>query len=52
MEEICARAGWESLTAVRDGGVFALDYDALTRPGPRLAQAAEDLYALTHESFA
>ena len=52
VEEICARAGWESLTAVRDGGVFALDYDALTRPGPRLAQAAEDLYALTHESFA
>lgn len=52
VEEICARAGWESLTAVRDGGVFALDYDALTRPGPRLAQAAEDLYALTHESLA
>jgi iron complex transport system substrate-binding protein len=39
-EEILSRAGWESVTAVRNNAVFCVG-DALTRPGPRLAQGAQ-----------
>lgn len=43
-EEIAQRPGWEALRAVRDGAVYAADADQLTRPGPRLADAAQALY--------
>ncbi|HSK69784.1 MAG TPA: ABC transporter substrate-binding protein [Candidatus Limnocylindria bacterium] len=43
-EEVMARAGWQGVAAVREGRVFNASADAITRPGPRLTQAAEELY--------
>ena len=44
VEEIMGRTGWENLTAVQNGTVYNADSNELSRPGPRLADAAEALY--------
>lgn len=43
-EEIASRAGWEAVTAVQLGNIYNADSNAESRPGPRLVQAAEELY--------
>lgn len=45
VEEIMGRAGWDMLYAVENGQVFNADNDQITRPGPRLMDAAKALYA-------
>ena len=40
VEEIMSRAGWSELKAVKNGNVIMLDSDSVSRPGPRLADAA------------
>ena len=40
-DEILSRTGWDAVTAVANGAVIAGLGDALTRPGPRLAQGAQ-----------
>lgn len=47
-DEIMAREGWQNIRAVADGNVFPADSDEITRPGPRLVDAAEMLYALIY----
>lgn len=37
------RPGWGSIQAVRDGRVYTLDGDSVSRPGPRLVEALEAL---------
>ncbi len=45
VEEILGREGWQDLKAVKEGQVFnASDSNALSRPGPRLKDAAVELY--------
>lgn len=44
VEEVLSRPGWSGMKAVKSGKVFNADADAITRPGPRLAEAARDLY--------
>jgi iron complex transport system substrate-binding protein len=44
VEEILSRSGWERLDAVMNGGIFNADSNAITRPGPRLVDAAYALY--------
>lgn len=44
VEEIMARPNWENLKAVKGKAVFNSDSDAITRPGPRLVDAAKALY--------
>ena len=44
VEEIASRAGWEAVTAVQLGNIYNADSNAESRPGPRLVQAAEELY--------
>ena len=45
VEEILGREGWQDMKAVKDGQVFnASDSNALSRPGPRLKDAAVELY--------
>ena len=39
-EEIVSRQGWDSVTAVKEGRIYCADNDMLTRPGPRLVEAA------------
>lgn len=47
-EEIMARPGWESLTAVANGDVYNVDSNAFSRPGPRLKDAAMTLYNIVN----
>lgn len=42
--EIMSRAGWESISAVANGDVYWDSTNAMTRPGPRLKDAAIALY--------
>lgn len=44
VEEIMGRAGWENLKAVKNGDVFNADSNSISRPGPRLKDAAIELY--------
>lgn len=44
VEELTGRTSWDSLKAVKNGRVFNADADAITRPGPRLVEAAQAFY--------
>ena len=44
VEEIASRAGWENVTAVKDGKILNLQNNELSRPAPRLAEGAKALY--------
>lgn len=46
--EVMSRAGWDSITAVREGNVYNADSYMMTRPSPRLMDAAIDLYEFLH----
>ena len=49
LADLTARAGWEDLTAVREGRVWAMDGDHyVNRPGPRLVDTAEHLAGIVH----
>lgn len=44
VEEIMSRTGWESLKAVQNGSILNADSNSISRPGPRLKDAALELY--------
>lgn len=44
VEEVLARNGWGGIAAIQNGRVFNADSYTLTRPAPRLKDAAIDLY--------
>jgi len=43
-EEIVARSGWENITAVKEDAILNLPNNELSRPGPRLADGAQELF--------
>ena len=43
-EEIAGRAGWEEVSAVKNGKILNLQNNELSRPAPRLADGAKALY--------
>ncbi len=45
-ESIAARPGWDSLSAVKDNQIFPFDDNLVSRPGPRLVDALEQLAKL------
>lgn len=47
-EEIASRPGWENLKAIKNGAIFNADSNEISRPGPRLADAAKALYAFVN----
>lgn len=47
-EQVAARTGWDSLQAVSTGQVYAFNDDLVSRPGPRLVDALEELSKLLH----
>jgi iron complex transport system substrate-binding protein len=47
-EQVAARAGWEGLTAVKEGRVLPFNDDLVSRPGPRLVDGLEELARLIH----
>ena len=44
VEEILGREGWQDMKAVKLGQVFNAESNAISRPGPRLKDAAVELY--------
>ena len=51
-EEIMGRAGWENVTAVKNGDILNLVNNELSRPAPRLAEGAQMLFDFVVESQA
>ena len=49
-DEVLSRDGWEDMKAVQNKLVFNADSYAMTRPGPRLAQSAIDLYEFLYNT--
>jgi iron complex transport system substrate-binding protein len=45
-ESVKARPGWEGISAVKNGQVFAVDPEIINRPGPRLMEGLETLAGL------
>lgn len=43
-DEILSRPGWEDISAIKNGMVYNASSDQLSRPGPRLADAAEMIF--------
>ncbi|MEA4869085.1 MAG: ABC transporter substrate-binding protein [Christensenella sp.] len=43
-QEILSRAGWQGVTAVKNGDILNLQTNELSRPGPRLADGAKALF--------
>ena len=49
VEEILSRAGWENVSAVKNGAILNLQNNELSRPAPRLAEGAKLLYEFVLE---
>lgn len=47
-EKVSSRPGWEVLSAVKNGLVFAFDDNLVSRPGPRLVDGLEALVQILH----
>ncbi len=47
-EEVKARPGWDSISAVQNDRVFAVDPDLVSRQGPRLVDGLEELARLLY----
>lgn len=45
---VSARAGWQSLDAVKNGKIYSFDDNLVSRPGPRLVDGLEQLAKLFH----
>jgi iron complex transport system substrate-binding protein len=50
-EAVAARAGWDSLTAVKEGRVIPFDDNLFGRPGPRLVDGLEVMARLLHPTL-
>jgi iron complex transport system substrate-binding protein len=47
-EAVKARAGWQSIAAVKSGMIYTFDDNLVSRPGPRLVDGLEQLAKLFH----
>jgi iron complex transport system substrate-binding protein len=47
-DQVSARAGWGGIAAIKEGKVYAFNDDLVSRPGPRLVDALEQLSKLLH----
>ena len=48
VEEIISREGWGDLKAVKNGAILNAESNAISRPGPRLKDAAIELFNFIH----
>lgn len=48
-EEVKAREGWGEMTAIRNNKIYNADSYKLTRPAPRLKEAAIELYSFLND---
>ena len=51
-QEIADRAGWQGIAAISNGAVFNADSNEISRPGPRLADAALALCEFVYVTMA
>ena len=49
-DDVQKRRGWDGITAVRNGSLYELPRDFISRPGPRLVDALEMLETMVHAS--
>jgi iron complex transport system substrate-binding protein len=47
-ESVTARAGWQTIEAVKSKNIFPIDDNLISRPGPRLVDGLEQLAKLLH----
>jgi iron complex transport system substrate-binding protein len=47
-ESVGQRSGWEVISAVKDGRVYPIDDNLVSRPGPRLVDGLEALAQVLH----
>jgi iron complex transport system substrate-binding protein len=47
-DQVVKRAGWNTIQAVKDNKVFAVDDNLISRPGPRLIDGLESMAKLIH----
>jgi iron complex transport system substrate-binding protein len=47
-EQVAERAGWEGMTAVKEGKIYPFNDDLVSRPGPRLVDGLEELVKILH----
>ena len=47
-EQVATRAGWETLTAVKNNAIYPFNDDMASRPGPRMVDGLEALAKLIH----
>ncbi len=52
VEEIMGREGWSELKAVRNSAILNADSNEISRPGPRLKEAAETMFRFLNEGGA
>ena len=43
VESVEARPGWDVIAAVRDDRIYGIDPDIISRPGPRIVDALEQV---------
>lgn len=47
-EEVAARTGWDTLSAIKEGKIYPFDDNLVSRPGPRLVDGLETMAKLLH----
>ncbi|MEW6243628.1 MAG: cobalamin-binding protein [Bacillota bacterium] len=48
VEQVRSRDGWSEISAVKDGKVYGIDANIISRPGPRAVDALEQLVRIIH----
>jgi iron complex transport system substrate-binding protein len=43
IDSVKSRPGWDAIAAVRDGRIYTVDPDIISRPGPRIVDALEQI---------
>ena len=47
-EAIIGRPGWDTIKAVQNNRLYGIDEDLISRPGPRVVDAVEELVQVFH----
>ncbi|MDD6485947.1 MAG: cobalamin-binding protein [Spirochaetales bacterium] len=50
-DDFLKRGSWKNIPAIKNGRIYQIDADLMTRPGPRVGKAALALSALAKEAF-
>jgi iron complex transport system substrate-binding protein len=48
IENVASRPGWDTITAVKNNALYEINADIISRSGPRLVDALEDIAKMVH----